>query len=523
MRLLAVAAGIGLLYLVWRWEIERVEVQPGEYLVRIHRWGKDLTEDQIVAPDESYKGVMLDVLPEGRHFLNPLFWSRETRKIISVPPGECLVLTRLYGEPIPEEQIARGDVVAHAEPPQRGIVQDVLLPGSYRLNHYAYQWESVPAVEIRVDQVGVRTLKVGKDPAELPVDPERSHYVVPEGYRGVQDKVVPPGTYYLNPYVESIVPVEVRSHRVELADIEFPSRDGFLIKPYVVVEYAVMPAKAPEVMVRLTDAGVLHQDDRTPEEQELNEVLQKVLLPHIRGYARIEGSNFDARDFISVQSDDPDVKTVNARETMQKALVSKVMPRCAELGIEIRAITLADMRPPPELAEQIAQRELARVEREKNVVRIRQYKAEQELRAKESLKQQATEKVEAETRLVQAKTKAEQLLEVERLRLEQDLLNSQLRLDAAKNQAAATLAQGEAAAAVIHLQNEADVAGVRRGLEGFSNPQSYAQYHVLQKLAPALSEIFATDESEIARILSGYLGQPPETTIRAQGGASGGR
>ncbi len=31
-------------------------------------------------------------------------------------------------------------------------------------------WELVPAVEIRVDQVGVRTLKVGKDPAALPPD-----------------------------------------------------------------------------------------------------------------------------------------------------------------------------------------------------------------------------------------------------------------------------------------------------------------------------------------------------------------
>src|SRR5207245_2459367 len=135
------------------------------------------------------------------------------------------------------------------------------------------------AVEVRTDQVGVRTLKVGKDPAQLAPDPAWGHYVVPGGFRGVQMDPVPPGTYYLNPYVETITPVEVRSHRVELADIEFPSRDGFILKPHVFVEYRVQPEKAPELQVRLTDQSILHQADSTPEEQQQNEILQKVILP----------------------------------------------------------------------------------------------------------------------------------------------------------------------------------------------------------------------------------------------------
>ena len=174
----------------------------------------------------------------------------------------------------------------------------MLPPGAYRLNRYAYKWESVPAVEVHVDQVGVRTLKVGKDPQGLSRAERGGDYTVPDGYRGIQQTPVPPGTYYLNPYVETILPIEVRSHRVEFSDIEFPSRDGFILSPHVVVEYAVIPSKAPELLVRLTDEGMLHQRDSTEEEKKDNEVLQKVILPHIRGYARIEGSNFDARDFI---------------------------------------------------------------------------------------------------------------------------------------------------------------------------------------------------------------------------------
>src|SRR5207244_3971996 len=270
-----------------------------------------------------------------------------------------------------------------------------------------------------------------------------------------------PGTYYLNPYVETITPVEVRSHRVELRDIEFPSRDGFLLKPFVLVEYTVIPDKAPEVLVRLTDEGKLHQEDRTPEEQKHNEILQKVILPHIRGYARIEGSNFDAKDFIITVSGVAGAsKAVNNREKMQRALLEKVKPLCRKVGIDIRAVTLADLVPPAELAEQISMRELARVEQEKNKVRLGQYRAEQRLKAAETLKQRAQNVVKAETRLIQAKTQAEQTKEVTELQMKQDLENARLRLEAARKQAEAVLSRGKAEAIVIQLQNEAQVAGL---------------------------------------------------------------
>src|SRR5205085_2478325 len=143
---------------------------------------------------------------------------------------------------------------------------------------------------------------------------------------------------------------------VKLRDIEFPSRDGFILKPQVVVEYAAQPDMGPQLMVRLTDEGSLHQKDETEEDQLQNEILQKVILPHIRGYARIEGSNFDARDFIlAAVSAAPEAggkveKVSNAREQLQRALLAKVKPQCDALGVEVRAVTLADMLPPPELS-----------------------------------------------------------------------------------------------------------------------------------------------------------------------------
>ena len=155
-----VTVGLLILHQVWRWEVERVEVGPGEFLVRIHRWGRDLPEDQIVAPDDSYKGVMLDVLMEGRHFLNPLFWTYKKEKMKEVPPGHCLVLIRQYGKTIPQERIAAGDFLAKQNPKnpseaERGILREVLGPGSHRINGWA---SSMPTTERREPQRRLRTI-----------------------------------------------------------------------------------------------------------------------------------------------------------------------------------------------------------------------------------------------------------------------------------------------------------------------------------------------------------------------------
>jgi hypothetical protein len=466
------------------------------------------------------------------------------KDLLTIKPGDCAVLTRKFGDisladdetngerdPNTAEEKASQDESRSKEEAdsvlgwedkdnrnrgKRGILPNVLGPGSYRINPYAYSYEVIPAVEVRVDQIGVRTLKVGLDPGTLPKDEKRGHYVVPAGYRGAQQDIAAPGTHYINKYVETITPVEVRSHRVELSDIQFPSRDGFILQPHVVVEYAVIPDKAPELIMRLTDDGILNQEDATPEQQEQNEILQKVILPHIRGYARLEGSNFDARDFILIETVAPEgaaaAKVDNAREVLQKALLAKVKPRCEELGIEIRAVTVADMRPPSELAEQIAERELARVELQKNSALVQQHKSEQELAAKTALKQQAREKVAAETRLIQAKTQSQQLKTVEQSRLTQELANAALTLEAAKQQAQAMLVKGQAEASVIQQQNEAEVAGLRTAVQGFGSPGHYAQYQVISRLGPALAEVFASDESEFARLVTNYLTAPPRSS-----------
>ncbi len=498
------------------WVFSRVEVPPGSFLVRVHRWGKDLPEgksysdSEILAPDESYKGVIADVSPEGRYFLNPFFWSYELHPMIDVPAGKVLVLTRLYGKPIPPERLEAGDFLA--QDGERGIVAEVLRPGKYRINPYAYTWKLEDAVEVGAAEVGVLTLKVGKDPADLAPDPKRGPYVVPEGYRGVQESPLSGGTYYINPYVKSIARVDTRSHQAEFTDVTFPSKDGFHIKPLVTVTYRVMESKAPELFVTLSDNAELPLGNRTQEEIDKNPVLQKVVLPLIRGYTRIEGSKMAGHDFVAQSSATGAAPDANPREVLQQKLMAKVVPACAELGVVVESITVGQSEKDADLealATQISDREQARLEREKNASLIEQYKQAQELAATTARKEQNEEKVAATTKLDVAKVEAQQKLEVEQQRLDQDLKNAKTNLDAAKEQAEAVLAQAAADAEVITKENEAKVAGLRTAVEGFNSADQFAQYQMVMRLAPALKEIFASDTSDFAKLFADYMTRTP--------------
>ena len=501
--LVVAAAGLGVAHLFWKWEVERVEVPTGRFLVVIHRWGRNLEPDTILAPDDSYKGVLETVRGPGRHFLNPLLYGHEIHEMVDIPAGKCGILTRKFGTRIPPERIAAGELLAHAG--ERGIVAEPLTPGTYSLNPHAYDLKVVDAVEVKAQFVGVRTRKVGKDPGTLPADKRQGSYVVAEdGYRGVQQRYLPPGTYYINPFVEEITPIEIRSHKVDFDDISFPSRDGFTLKPHIQVEYAVDRELAAELLVRITDEGKIFQGDQSRDEIGRNEILQKVVLPHVRGFARLEGSSFNATDFILVPGE-ADVAVINSRERFRQALLEAVKPRCKELGIDIRAIAVGQMEPPKELALEISDRESALAEQQRNVEMVKQYTNEQALKSQEAAVDQNRERVLAETRLAQAETEAEQLVDVEKLKLTAMVTVATSQLEAAREQAKAVKARAEAEAAVINAQNEAEVAALRTSVEGFGSPELFARHAVLKRLAPSLGEIFASDESEFGRLFSTLL------------------
>lgn len=147
--ILAIFITIG--YQVFKWTFMRHYVGPNEVLVVVNKFGKTLPADRITVGPENKgcKGIQQDVFGPGRYFFNPIEYECQIKRITTINAGN------------PEK----------------------------------WDWNSSGALinPKSAPEIGLVTLKEGK---ETPAGME----VVDEGYKGLQKKILTPGTYKLNPY-----------------------------------------------------------------------------------------------------------------------------------------------------------------------------------------------------------------------------------------------------------------------------------------------------------------------------------
>ena len=147
---LALVVLLGLYFVLWRWMFSRIYVGPGETLILKANVGKD-NPDPInlqVVPN-GYKGVLRDVVGEGRHFYNPLTYSRTVvRNLVEIKSNEVGIVVSKSGKPLPN-----GVFLADTND-YKGVLREPLTPGLYRLNPMAFQVIKAPVTVIRPGYVG---------------------------------------------------------------------------------------------------------------------------------------------------------------------------------------------------------------------------------------------------------------------------------------------------------------------------------------------------------------------------------
>lgn len=472
------------------WFVQRIEVPAGKVMVLVNRMGARLgaeAGEQVVLypdllkrlgePEKSikYKGILYDVLPEGRHFFDPFLWRRETVDAVVVNQGEIGILVRRYGEPLPP-----GKIVA-TEPHERGPLAQVLTPARYNLNPYAYHVMRVKPVYVSEGHVGVQTLFSGQEPTNA------NSYVVSSGERGVQPDVLPPGMYYNNPFVRQIDEIDVRSHTIDLVDkdaIHFPSNDSFDILLEGTVEYAIRQDKAPYVVMAIGD----HDD-----------IKQKIIMPYAKSFSRIEGSKLAAREFISGE----------ARTAFQQRVFEGLRQQCYAQGIEIRAVLFRRIEPPREIAGPISDRQVAEQQIRQFEYEITLANSQARLVEQEELQKQNEELGQARRDVVTQLKEAEQGKSVALLNANQRLEVAKLELEAAKETSAALRSRGEAEAEVARLGFAAEAKPLREAVLAFGDGDTYAQFFFYQRLAPALKSVLASTDGPFADIFRALTQDAP--------------
>lgn len=472
-----VASFLGLILFIpiWIWFFWRIEPRAGEIAVLIRKTGKPLLSGNIIATTVEEKGIRLEVLSEGRYFYNPYTWTWRIHKITDVPAGRFGVQIRFFGDELPPGKIIAGN-------DERGILEEVLMPGRHRINPYAYEIKLFDAATIPPGHVGVVTRLVGKDVLTGPAPTKINTFLVGTEDKGVQNEVLDPGTYYLNPYIYMVTIVNLKSQRFELSGddaISFLSQDGFTITVEGTIEWAVLKGSSPLITTEVGD---------------LDDILNKVILPRARGFSRIEGSKKPAIEYIMGET----------RQQFQDKLTQHLTNICAERGIEIRSVLIRNIIPPQEIASVIRERQIAVQDRKKYEQQIEEAKSRAELAKQEELAIQNREKVEQETKKIRAVIDAQQNQAVALTEANKNLEVAKLENEAADFQAQARIAKGEAQRDVIRFRVDAEAKALGEKVNAFDGGGNLARYMFLKTIGPRIKYIFTDDEGPFGSIFEDF-------------------
>ncbi len=318
---------------LWWWYGWRIEPGNGKMAILVKKTGKNLAVEQVIAPSLEYKGVQLAVLPEGRFFYNPYVWDWFIVSATDIPAGKFGVLTRKFGKNLPG-----GKIIATDES-FKGIVREVLGTGKHRINPYAYELKLFNDIKIAPGHVGVVTALCGTDilSGESKTGTVARSFLVSTGEKGVQRDVLKEGTHRLNPFVNAVSIVNIQSQRFELSGadaISFLTLDGFPITVEGTLEFNLNVEKVAQL---------------THEVGDMDDIMQKLILPSARGFSRLEGSKKNATDFIVGES----------RQAFQNNLEKYLQTVCQVWGISINSVLVRDILVPQQIASVIRDRELA--------------------------------------------------------------------------------------------------------------------------------------------------------------------
>jgi SPFH domain / Band 7 family len=313
---------------IWQWMFCRVEVPAGSSLLVRYKgpWPFGSTSQapegtlvKVVAGRPLEVGILENMPGSGRHFYSPLEYEIQLVPDQIIPPGRIGVVVSKIGKPLPE-----GTYLVDAKG-YRGILRKVLTPGRYRINTYGFDVKIVDVDSCA--EPATRVVRKAGDPTLIPpgyvgVVTNKASDPLTGQERGIQQQVLQPGIYFLNPeekridivsigYSETSLTVEARTATAgastaaanlvrDLGDrlgastaddpvytpgkgIEFPSSDGFPIHLDYTAIWGILPEQAPNVVRQFGT---------------LKDVEHKVILPQIESICRLHGSRRGAVDLL---------------------------------------------------------------------------------------------------------------------------------------------------------------------------------------------------------------------------------
>lgn len=253
------------------------------------------------------RGPQKDILLPGTYYINPLLFKVIPETAKEIKPGEVAVVVSNVGRD-PSEEVRRSMAEKVRQRMEREE-QEQAEESAARLDIID---DKRTAEEIKLD------LMMG-DPADRRLD-EGAHeaYVVPEGYRGIQETVVGPGRYYVNTLAISPIVIPTTNQTVEWTagevantfnPFEVISKDGFTMQLEVRVVFRVKPEDAPFMVAKI--GGI-------------ERLIQNVMHPLIDSIFRNQASESSAMAYLQNRHEEQERAEARVRAHLLKYHVDVV-------------------------------------------------------------------------------------------------------------------------------------------------------------------------------------------------------
>jgi hypothetical protein len=358
-----------------------------------------------------------------------------------------------------------------AEEGEKGIQRRVLPPGSYRLNRRGYDVKMVPAVEVKPGFVGVQRRRLGKVGKGL--------FAENDDEQGILRHVLQPGLYYVN--TEEL---EVLSEEVGVLQTTFHA-------PVTAKDTPRESARDRGQISFTSKGGFKISIDCTVEWEVLPEDMP-ALVAEYGGWQNVEmnvidlqahaigrdkGSDYGVQDFLEGSK----------RERFQTEFSKELIKTCKAKNVTVHSAFIRNIEIPDTYMKQVRDRQIANETKLTNAVQEATKKSDAEVNQEEKMIEQKAKEVDYETKKLVAaidievdNTQKITEAEIEKVRAEYQAKIAQIEADQKR-------VTSEAETTVTKLKETAEKSLYQMKMDAFQGDgDAFLRYSLAEQLNPQL-------------------------------------
>src|SRR2546421_11043791 len=301
-------------------------LNPRDYVAESVAGHDNFQDGHEFIDSKGQRGPQKDILLPGTYYINPLLFKVIPETAKEVKPGEVAVIVSNTGKD-PSDEVRR----------------EMAAKVRTRMEREEREQAAQSAAHLtQIDAEEIKTELMTGDPADRRLD-EGAHeaYVVPEGYRGIQETVVGPGRYYVNTLAITPIVIPTTNQTVEWTSrevvntfnpFEVISKDGFTMQLEVRVVFRVKPEDAPFMVAKIGS---------------IEKLIQNVMHPLIDSIFRNQASESSAMAYLQ-----------NRHEEQERA-EAKVRAQLLKYHVDVVNVLICHIHLPEELMKTQTEKILA--------------------------------------------------------------------------------------------------------------------------------------------------------------------